>query len=57
MSVMCVTSFNKQGEEIKTKDVVLNNENVYKILRKYIQKTTSYQKPKVSETKKQTVKA
>ena len=57
MSVMCVTSFNKQGEEIKTKDVVLNNENVYKILRKYIQKPTNYQKPKEVEHKKQTVKA
>ncbi len=37
MSVMNVTSFNKQGEKIKPKEVVLKNENVYKIIKKYIQ--------------------
>lgn len=36
---MRVTSYNKNGEEIKTKDIVLDNENVYKILRKYIGST------------------
>ncbi len=38
MSAMRVTSYNKNGEEIKTKDIVLLNDNVYKILKKYIQK-------------------
>lgn len=38
MPVMNVTSFNKEGEQIKTKEVVLKNDNVYKILKKYIQK-------------------
>lgn len=39
MSAMKVRSFNKNGEEINMKDIVLQNENVYKILRKYINKT------------------
>lgn len=38
MSAMRVTSYNKKGEQIKTKDIVLLNDNVYKILKKYIQK-------------------
>ena len=38
MSTMIVSSYNKNGEEIKTKDIILENENVYKILKKYIQK-------------------
>ena len=38
MSAMKVTSYNKKGEQISTKDVVLLNDNVYKILKKYIQK-------------------
>lgn len=38
MSVMKVRSFNKKGEEIQMKDIVLENENIYKILRKYIKK-------------------
>ena len=37
LPVMNVTSFNKQGEPIKTKEVVLDNENVYRIIKKYIQ--------------------
>lgn len=41
MSAMKVTSYNKNGEQIKTKDVVLTNENVYKILKKYIHKPLS----------------
>ena len=36
---MKVTSYNKNGEEINTKNMVLDNENVYKILRKYIGST------------------
>lgn len=39
MSVMKVRSFNKNGLEINMKDIVLDNENVYKILKKYINKT------------------
>lgn len=38
MSAMRVTSYNKNGEQIQTKDIVLINDNVYKILKKYIQK-------------------
>ncbi len=38
MSVMRVISYNKNGEEIKTKETMLLNDNVYKILKKYIQK-------------------
>ena len=48
MSVMCVKSYNRSGEQIKTKDVVLKNDNVYKILRKYIQKPNVV-KPKTKE--------
>ena len=52
MSVMRVTSYNKNGEEIKTKDVVISNDNVYKILKKYIQKPSvskSFDKSLVKE--------
>lgn len=35
---MKVTSYNKNGEEVNTKDLMLLNENVYKILKRYIQK-------------------
>ena len=38
MSAMRVTSYNKNGEQIQTKDIVLLNDNVYNILKKYIQK-------------------
>lgn len=38
MAAMRVTSYNKNGEQITTKDMVLMNDNVYKILKKYIQK-------------------
>ena len=38
MSVMIVTSYNKNGEEIKSKVTMLLYDNVYKILKKYIQK-------------------
>lgn len=41
MSVMKVISFDKNGKEIKTKETMLSNENVYKILKKYIQKPVS----------------
>ena len=41
MSVMRVTSYNKKGDLIMTKNVVLMNDNVYKILKKYIQKPIS----------------
>ena len=33
---MKVTSYNKKGEKVETKDLVLKNEKVYEILRKYL---------------------
>ena len=36
MAEMKVTSYNKKGEKVKTKDLVLKNEKVYEILRKYL---------------------
>lgn len=33
---MIIKSFNKDGEEIKTKDILLKNEFVYKIIKKYL---------------------
>lgn len=34
---MCVRSFDKNGIEINAKDIVIKNDNIYKILKKYIQ--------------------
>lgn len=33
---MIIKSFNKEGEAINTKDVLLENEYVYKIIKKYL---------------------
>lgn len=37
---MKIKSYNKAGEEIKTSEIVLLNENVYRIIKKYINKPT-----------------
>ena len=39
MPAMRVTSYNKNGEEVNSKDLMINDENMYRILRKYIRKT------------------
>lgn len=39
MPAMRVTSYNKNGEEVNSKDLMINDENIYRILRKYIRKT------------------
>ena len=38
MATMFVKSYDKNGNEIKTKDIILKNDNVYKIIKKYVQK-------------------
>lgn len=42
---MCVRSFDKNGIEINSKDVIIKNDNIYKILKKYIQTPVKKKEP------------